>query len=34
MPERPETALSATSVDGLHFTLAVPVERRALRVGD
>ena len=34
MPERPESALSATSVDGLHFTLAVPVERLALRVGD
>ena len=30
---RRETALSATSVDGLHFTLDVPVERLALGVG-
>jgi DNA helicase HerA-like ATPase len=34
MPDRAETTLSATSVDGLHFTLAVPVERLSLRVGD
>ena len=33
MPEERETALSATSVDGLHFTLDVPVERLALGVG-
>ena len=33
MPVERETALSATSVDGLHFTLDVPVERLALGVG-
>src|SRR5512146_1635405 len=33
MPDEPEAPLSATSVDGLHFTLDVPVERLALRVG-
>jgi len=33
MPKAPVTELCATSVDGLHFTLGVPVERLALRVG-